>query len=178
MKPSIALLAVSCCAALWTPAARAFTVSSSSLRADGSFAAAQAYDLHGCGGANVSPALRWTQSPPGTRGFALTLFDRDARGGLGWWHWVVVDLPAGTRALAAGAALPAGARVWRNSYGQDAYGGPCPPRGDRAHHYVLTVYALPDARMRLPRGDDAAQVAAALQAAALGTAQLVGTYAR
>ncbi|OIQ87325.1 putative kinase inhibitor [mine drainage metagenome] len=164
-------------AALAAPAA-AFEVASASLRADGSLGAAQAYDRNGCGGANVSPELHWRGAPPATRGYALTLFDPDARGGRGWWHWLVLDLPATQRALAAGAALPGGARAWRNSFGEAGYGGPCPPIGDPAHHYVLTIYALRDAKLLPPPDADAARVAALLQADALASARWVGRYAR
>lgn len=164
-------------AAAAAPAA-AFELGSTSLPADGRYAAAQAYDRDGCGGANISPELHWSGAPAATRGYALTLFDPDARGGRGWWHWLVLGLPATQHALAAGAALPAGARAWRNSFGAAAYGGPCPPIGDPAHHYVLTIYALRDATLRLPAGADAAQVAARLRADALASAQLVGRYAR
>ena len=164
-------------AALAAPAA-AFEVASASLHADGRLDAAQAYDGHGCGGANISPEVHWRAAPAATRSFALTLFDPDARGGRGWWHWLVLDLPATQRALAAGATLPAGARTWRNSFGESGYGGPCPPIGDAPHHYVLTLYALRDATLALPPDADAARVAALLQADALASARWVGPYAR
>ena len=136
-----------------------------------------------CGGGNRSPALRWHGAPPGTRGFALTLFDRDARGGAGWWHWVVLDLPAGTRGLASGAGtpashrLPAGARQGRTSFGHAFYGGPCPPPGP-AHHYVLTLYALRVARLPAPLPQDPAAIAAVLRREALATTTVIATYAR
>ena len=172
-----ALAVLGAAAALATPAA-AFELASTSLRADGHFAAAQAYDGAGCGGANISPELHWSGAPAATRGYALTLFDPDARGGRGWWHWLVIDLPPTLHGLAAGAALPAGALAWRNSFGAAGYGGPCPPRGDAAHHYVLTLYALRTAALSPPPAADAAQVAALLQADALASARLVGRYAR
>ena len=178
MTRPLARFALACLAAAGAPLAHAFDLDSASLPPDGRFAAAQAYDRLDCGGANQSPALRWSAPPAGTRSFALTLFDPDAPGGHGWWHWLVLDLPADTRALAAGAVLPRRARVWRNSFGHAAYGGPCPPRGDAPHHYVLTLYALPTARTAVPSDDAAAQVAATLRRRALGTARLVGSYAR
>ena len=175
--PLAAIAALGAAAALAAPAA-AFEVATTSLRADGHFVAAQAYDRHGCGGANVSPELHWSGAPAATRGYALTLYDPDARGGRGWWHWLVIGLPATQHALAAGAALPAGAHAWRNSFGESGYGGPCPPHGDAPHHYVLTLYALRTATLNPPPEADAAQVAALVQADALASTQLVGRYAR
>ena len=177
-KTSLAALAALSAAAALTAPAAAFELASTSLRADGHFAAAQAYDHDGCGGANISPELHWSGAPAATRGYALTLFDPDARGGRGWWHWLVIDLPPTLHGLAEGAALPAGALAWRNSFGAAGYGGPCPPRGDAPHHYVLTLYALRTAAVRPPPAADAAQVAALLQAEALASTRLVGRYAR
>lgn len=165
-------------------AARAggFELSSPTLR-DG-VAAQQRYDGAGCGGANVSPRLDWSGVPPGTRSLALTLFDRDARGGAGWWHWAVVDLPAAVHELAAGAgaaggaALPLGARQLRNSFGSRAYGGPCPPPGSGVHHYEFTLWALPVAHLDLAPGADPAQLAASASARAIGVARMEVRYGR
>ena len=38
--------------------------------------------------------------------------------------------------------LPAPARHIRNDYGIYAWGGVCPPPGDKPHRYVFTVYAV------------------------------------
>src|SRR5882672_2238421 len=38
----------------------------------------------GCSGGNVSPGLKWTDAPAGTKSFALTVYDPDAPTGSGW----------------------------------------------------------------------------------------------
>ena len=99
----------------------------------------------GCGGKNQSPELRWSGVPDGTKSFAITCFDPDAPTGSGYWHWVAFNIPAGVTSIAAGSGTtqsPAGGRNGYNDFGTTAYAGPCPPKGDSAHRYVFTVYAL------------------------------------
>ena len=74
-----------------------FTVESNSFK-DGDYLA-QAHILsadfgHGCDGGNHSPHLAWSGAPVGTKSFAVTLYDPDAPTGSGFWHWVVVNIPA------------------------------------------------------------------------------------
>jgi Raf kinase inhibitor-like YbhB/YbcL family protein len=130
-----------------------------------------------CNGAGVSPQLAWTAPPAGTVSFALIVTDPDAPGGT-FVHWVLYDLPAGTRMLPEGMPnqrqLANGARQSRNDFGNLGYGGPCPP-GHAPHHYVFTLDAL-DAKLNLPAGATRAQVVAAQQGHILAHAQLVGLY--
>src|SRR5262245_56469217 len=42
---------------------------------------------HTCEGADVSPPLKWSDAPQGTKGFALVCDDPDAPAGT-WVHWV------------------------------------------------------------------------------------------
>ena len=96
------------------------------------------------GGGDVSPALSWSGVPSNAQSLAITIFDPDA-GSDGWWHWVVVDIPAKTTSLKQGAGsgnLPDGARHLENSNGNAGYHGPCPPAGSGVHHYQITLWAL------------------------------------
>ena len=98
--------------------------------------------FRGCTGTGVSPELSWHGTPAATRSFVVTMFDIDAPTGSGFWHWVTWDLPASTSSLPTGATLPAGAVNGENDGGTLGYTGPCPPAGDRRHHYHITVVAL------------------------------------
>jgi Raf kinase inhibitor-like YbhB/YbcL family protein len=165
-------------------AASAFELTSLDVREGERIGATFVYDGYGCRGANRSPALSWQGAPAGTQSFALLVLDPDAPKAGGWWHWAIFDIPAGSRGLAQGAgsaggrSLPAGSRQGRNDFGTVAWGGPCPPAGDKPHHYVFTLYALNRPSLGLAEGAAAAQVQAAVVAAALGRAQISALYGR
>ena len=101
MKPTIAVVLVG----LWMSQVNAaeFSMTSPQIRDGGRIADEQVFNSFGCQGANISPALQWKGAPPGTKSFALTVYDQDAPTGSGWWHWVVFNIPASVNALAKGA---------------------------------------------------------------------------
>lgn len=143
---------------------------------------AQVYNGFGCTGGNISPDLSWSGAPEGTNYFAITAFDPDAPTGSGWWHWLVVNIPASVLSLEAGAGstgglLPAGALQTRTDFGQAGYGGACPPLGNPPHRYIFTVYALKD---KVPVGaeDSGAMVAFNLRTLKLAEASITVTYGR
>jgi len=156
-----------------------FTVTSTDIAPGQTLAPAQVFQGFGCTGGNQSPQLSWHDAPAGTKSYAITLYDPDAPTGSGWWHWSVFNLPASTTSLAGGAAsLPAGAVQGRNDYGDSAYGGACPPPGDKAHRYQITVWALSVDKLPLDQHASGAMLGYMLNANALGKAQLTGLYGR
>ncbi len=99
------------------------------------------------GGQNTSPQLSWKDAPQGTKVFAVTCIDIHPIAQK-WVHWIVINIPAGTTELSEGASpskIPAGAKELENSFRNNGYGGPQPPKGSGVHKYVFTVYALSDA---------------------------------
>jgi Raf kinase inhibitor-like YbhB/YbcL family protein len=132
-----------------------------------------------CGGQNISPDLHWRNAPAGTKSFMVTEFDPDAPTGVGFWHWVVADIPAGSSGFDAGAALPAGAIAGMTDHGLSGYQGPCPPVGDHPHHYKITVSALDISRLPGMTVDSTgAFLASATRHHIIAQGFYFGTYAR
>jgi Raf kinase inhibitor-like YbhB/YbcL family protein len=126
--------------------------------------------VYTCRGDNVSPPLRWTAPPKGTRSFALELHDPDAPLPGGFTHWLGWGIAAKARGLATGRAAPV---EGANGAGEPAYTGPCPPSG--VHRYVFTLFAL-KAPLRLRSGADRATFRRALKGKVLARARLVGRF--
>lgn len=183
MKKSI--LALCLASTGLTVNAGSFTLESPEIKSNGVIANEQVFDGFGCTGGNVSPALEWKNAPKDTKSFALLVHDPDApTGGSGWWHWVVINLPAETGRLTLGAgkadgsALPAGAAQINTDFGGPGYGGPCPPVGDKPHRYHFTLHALKVDKLELPQGASAALAGYMVNANSLGKATLTGRYGR
>jgi Raf kinase inhibitor-like YbhB/YbcL family protein len=138
----------------------------------------------GCAGGNKSPHLAWSGAPAGTKSFAVTCFDPDAPTGSGFWHWLVVNIPADVTELAADAGnprtpkLPSGALQTRTDFGQPGYGGPCPPAGDHPHRYLFTVFAVGVDKLQVTADTSAAVIGFQLNFNTLGKAAIMGLYKR
>ncbi len=178
--------ALAVCVALCATAVHAqdFKLVSSDIQANELIPRQFEFSGFGCQGTNRSPALSWNGAPADTRSYAVTVYDPDAPTGSGWWHWLVVNIPARVSALpqdaghVAGANLPPGARQVRNDFGVPAWGGVCPPPGERAHRYVFTVHALKVEKIDLPADATAALAGYMINANTIGKARFVARYAR
>jgi hypothetical protein len=168
---------------------------------------------------NQNPHLAWSDAPEGTRSFALLCFDPDvpSRGDdvnqagrtvpidlprVDFFHWVVADLPATLRQIAAGShsdgvtargkapgATPDGGVQGANNYtdwfagsadmsgSYCGYDGPGPPWNDeRVHAYRFQLFAVDVPSLGLTGPFSGAELRAALEGHVLGTAELVGLY--
>ncbi len=128
-----------------------------------------------CDGKQTSPPLAWSDVPAGTRSLALLMEDPDAPGGT-FVHWTVYGITPSVRRFDAGKA-PSHSQQGENSFGDDHYGGPCPPKGDQAHHYEFNLYAL-RADPGLEPGAKPDDVRAAIKKQALARGSLIGTFRR
>ena len=164
--------------------AEPFTLKSATVAEGGTIGNSHVFAGFGCTGGNLSPALAWTGAPADAKSFAVTVYDPDAPTGSGWWHWVVFNIPAGTAGLpegagsAAGTLLPAGSVQSVTDFGQPGYGGPCPPAGDKPHHYIFTVHALKVDSLPLDAKASGAMVGFFLGQNAIAKASVTGVYGR
>ncbi len=175
---------------------------------------------HVCLGNNLNPHLAWGDAPAGTKSFALICHDPDvpSRGDdvnqegrtvpaalprVDFFHWVLIDLPAGLTEIQAGEfsdevtprgkggpATRHGARHGTNDYtawfagdgdmrgDYFGYDGPCPPWNDElSHRYVFTVFALDVEQLLTVEGKfGGQQVRDAMQGHILAQASLTGMY--
>jgi Raf kinase inhibitor-like YbhB/YbcL family protein len=135
----------------------------------------------------VSPALNWSQVPPGTQSFVLLLHDPEPvlnKGSkMDITHWLIWNIPATSTGLPEGVAqgeLPDGSR--QVSLRANAYMGPGAPAGPY-HHYTFELYAL-DAKLDVPQGappqaaDTRTAVMNAMDGHVLGKAVLVARFHR
>lgn len=131
---------------------------------------------HTCDGANISPALAWSDAPEKTRSFALIVDDPDAPKKI-WTHWIVFNIPVTVTHIVqnAGAsgeevAFTLGSTDFN---GSQKWSGPCPPSG--THHYHFSLYAL-DTMLDLPAGATKEQLLSAMHGHILEKTTLIGTY--
>ncbi|HEX2447782.1 MAG TPA: YbhB/YbcL family Raf kinase inhibitor-like protein [Methyloceanibacter sp.] len=151
--------------------AMALTLTSSAFQAGGKIPS-----KYTCEGEDISPPLAIDGVPDGAKSLAIIVDDPDAPDPKApkrvWVHWVVHNLPPGTKSLAEAAALPQGAVAGTNDSKQNSYHGPCPPIG--RHRYFHKLYALDITLPPAPLTKPALE--AAMKGHVLAQAELMGTY--
>ncbi len=127
-----------------------------------------------CDGSNASPPLKFGSVPKAAKDVALVITDPDLPGGGTFVHWVAWHLP---KSGVPEQTLPAGIVEGKNSFGNAAYGGPCPPAGSPPRHYIFTVSAV-SKQITLAPGATADELRAAIKGNVLAEGKLTGTYQR
>jgi hypothetical protein len=158
-----------------------FTLHSNDLT--GQLTKTQEFSGFGCDGRNISPELHWSDAPKGTKSFAVTVYDPDAPTGSGWWHWVVVNIPASATSLPAdfgniAKAQKTSALQTVTDYGKAGFGGACPPKGDHPHRYMFTVHALNIDHLDLDQKASPALAGYMINAHSIEKATMVSYYGR
>ena len=133
-----------------------------------------------CEGQDISPELRWSGVPEGTRSLALIVEDPDAPDPAApkrvFVHWVLYNLPAASTGLAenlAGERLPYGTKAGQNGWQRAGYGGPCPPIG--RHRYFFRLYAL-DIELPDLGETDKLRLLQAMEGHVIEQVHVIGTY--
>jgi Raf kinase inhibitor-like YbhB/YbcL family protein len=126
-------------------------------------------------GEDVSPPLRWSGVPEGTRQLVLICHDPDAPLPHGFTHWVLAGIPPTATGLDEG---DHGGHVQGSSdFGRQAYGGPMPPEGHGTHRYYFWIYAL-DTEIDAKPGVTRLELLDAIGDHVIEQARVVGTYDR
>ncbi len=126
-----------------------------------------------CQGQDISPSLIIAGVPSAARSLVLIVDDPDAPSGT-FTHWLVWNIPPGTKALPAGASPP-GALQGTNDFGSASYSGPCPPSG--THRYFFRLWAL-NAVLPLAAGSPRKDLEEAMRGRIIGSAALMGRYGK
>jgi hypothetical protein len=133
-----------------------------------------------CEGEDKAPPLHIEGIPAGTRSLALVVEDPDApdprHPERTWCHWLLYNIPTGTRDLAEGGSLevlPPGCKEGVNDWGRFGYGGPCPPIGQ--HRYFYRLYALDTVLPDLGKVTRK-EFLAIIQGHVVAETSLIGTY--
>jgi hypothetical protein len=164
LKIGLAILLISFAAFAFTP--EKLIVTSSAFNQNGMIPA-----KYSCEGAEVSPPLKVSNIPTGTKSLAIIVHEPDAPKFGGVTHWVIWNLPvSGQIAEGFKGAMPG----W-NSDDKPGYKGMCPPDGP--HHYNFRVYAL-NAMLSLPANTDKAGLEKAIQGHIVAEGLLTGLYTK
>ena len=155
-----------------------FALSDMQLESDAFDAGGPIPKRHTGEGEDVSPAMKWSGLPDGTRSLALICHDPDAPlvspGNYGFVHWVLYGIPASAGGLPEGVAdYVQGV----NNFGKKGYGGPMPPEGHGTHHYYFWLLAL-DSEPELEPGLTMWQLLDRIEPSVIGMNRVVGSYSR
>ena len=66
----------------------------------------------------------------------------------------------------------------RTDFGNNAFGGACPPVGDKPHRYIFTIHALNTDKIELPTDASAAMIGYMLNAHLIAKASFTAKYGR
>lgn len=129
---------------------------------------------------DMSPPLRFSGVPGGTKELALIVEDPDAPTPMPFVHWLLYGLPADTAEIRGGVEERTsllGAKQGETTMRHQHYDGPAPPRGHGMHHYHFQVFAL-DTNLNLKPGAGRKELLEAMEGHVLAAGDLVGTYER
>lgn len=128
-----------------------------------------------CDGEDINPLLEILGVPEEAKSLVLIVDDPDAPGGI-WNHWTLWNIDPRTQYIYED-SVPGNALEGKTSFGRVGWGGPCPPKGDKPHRYIFTVYAL-DTELNLPEGAEKEELEEAMKGHIIDKASIIGLYGR
>jgi Raf kinase inhibitor-like YbhB/YbcL family protein len=135
-------------------------------------------------GEELSPPLKWSNLPVGTREVVLMMEDYDVPLPKPAVHVIVHGLSGGSKGLVEGALPSPNARgvdpiprLGKNSLGFQRYDGPAALPGHGVHHYVFELFAL-GRPLELKEVPGRKEMVAAMEGGVLATGRLTGTFER
>lgn len=124
-----------------------------------------------CDGENINPDLEISGVPQEAKSLVLIVDDPDAPMGT-FSHWLVWNISPSVGKIAEN-SMPEDAVVGRNDFGENSYGGPCPPSGE--HRYFFKVYTL-DTVLELDPSVGRKELLRAIDGHILAKGELMGRY--
>jgi len=136
---------------------------------------------YSCGGDNISPMFQWDKLPKKVKFVSVVVWDPDAPKPGGWYHWLLLNIPAKRKGIPLGAGNPTNpffniGKELKNDFGELGYGGPCPPPG-KPHRYLFKLYLQKEA-ITPPKNGKPADVEKIIKEKSIGVVSIVGIYGR
>ena len=133
-----------------------------------------------CIGQNVSPELKWSNTPAAAKSLVLVMSDWEGQSGLGSHHLLAYNIAPTVTGFAENELSKASDKFTggKETAGTTLYRGPCTPPGTGTHHYIFTVIATDLEPGALPAGLTRDELWEKLKGHAKGVAGLVGLFGR
>ncbi len=155
-----------------------FTLSSETIKNNQTLPNEQVLNGFGCSGQNISPDLKWQGAPSNTKSYALLVHDPDAPRPTGWWHWLVVNIPASKTEIKKGEKLSLPILETVTDFNNTGYGGACPPKGHGVHHYNFTIHALDIEKLDVSVDTDPNEVEKIVKEHSIASSTITALYQR
>jgi Raf kinase inhibitor-like YbhB/YbcL family protein len=133
-----------------------------------------------CIGENVSPELKWSNTPAAAKSLVLVMSDWEGQGGLGSHHLLAYNIAPTVTGFAENELSKPSDKFTggKETAGTTVYRGPCTPPGTGLHHYIFTIIATDLEPGALPPGLTRDELWEKLKGHAKGVAGLVGLLGR
>src|SRR5262245_56581108 len=133
-----------------------------------------------CVGQNVSPDLKWTNTPAVAKSLVLVMSDWEGQSGYGSHHLLAYNIKPTVPGFAEGELSKESDKFTggKETSGTTVYRGPCPPAGLTPHHYIFTVIATDLEPGALPAGLTRDELWEKLKGHAKGVAGTVSLFNR